>query len=86
VRERHEDLLAVAAPLDDLAVGLDELVLPELDRDRHDGDRDHGDSRQRLLRARPGRQVVVEDLAVDGKCLLARADRLGVVLPRPAAH
>src|SRR6185503_16130488 len=87
VRERHVDRVLVAPVLDDLAVGLPQLVAAELELERADhGDRDHGRAGQHLLGPRERLEVDRGHLAVELGQLLAGLDRLVVVLPRPPAH
>jgi hypothetical protein len=77
----------LASPsFDEAALGLLQLVLAELELDgADDRDGDDRDSGDRLGCLGERRQVVVGDNAVEAEQLLAGADRLGVVLARPAA-
>src|SRR5205814_6238872 len=73
--------------LHDLALGLAQLVLAEVDVERADhGDRDHGNPGQHLLRTSERLEVDPGHLAVEPERLLARPDRGGVVLAGPAAN
>ena len=86
MRERNVDLVARAAPLDERAVRLGQLVLAERDRDRPDHRRrNHRDAGERLLGLDPGSQILLEDLGIDPavECSLARFDRVRVVFARP---
>src|SRR5215213_2131517 len=89
VGERDVHRLARAPTLDDVSRRLDELVRTELDVERADHRDGHdGDARERLGGARPGLEVVPEDAAAvpdeRPQRVLARADRVGVVLAWPA--
>src|SRR4029077_13154741 len=81
VRERHDDLLVGAARLDDLAV-LRQLVLAQRDPQLSNRDRDRDEAGHRLRGLCPPSKV---DLGQSER-ILARAHRIGIVLPRQAWH
>src|SRR5207247_8565750 len=85
VSERNEDLILLATRFRDPAEGLFELVFAELDLERaHDGYRDDRRTGQHLLGIHERRKVDSRHAVAQSKHLLARLDRLPVVLARPA--
>jgi hypothetical protein len=86
VREGDVDLVRRAAALDELTLGLCQLVVTERDRQWPDHRRrSDRDACERLLGVGPRSQLVLEDLLVDAtveRCL-PRRDRVGIVLARP---
>src|SRR4029079_1523859 len=86
IGERHVDGVSAPPALDEPALGLFELVVAELELDRADNrDGDDRDSGDRLGCLHEGREIVLGDDAIEVQGLLAGANRLRVVLARPAA-